>query len=721
MGFAFVSPLTTQTGSYQSQVVTATNSAVDADTGTITAGSNWSTVRLGQAFAVVRGGAVVAVRCIASASGATLTYYRLYLESGEELPTNIQVGDTIEICEQPDLVGSGGVLNGNGATLTTTGNYLQYATGTTQIRISGFFQLPTSQFLLPSTTVSNTQTACALHTFTGGLMVMGEYVTRGGVTTFASEGLMRHPGAPASPDAAFGIGINACLGVHWFGGTFSGDRVIGVGSSTVAAPTTIYSKNAVLKTVNFPTGSAYQFRTPNNITTYGFTIDGRTLVIIGSNPNIGGLVVRRTTMAVSLGGASPSNQFIPLRGAALKAGNLFCELGMWTNKWYRIINHASGSDCRVGGNLFTTASTANRGLAEFRQEIRGTLLTKQRTAITGAKIFIRDSNNGNRLAANAINNNPSYLEDRTYYMTTNATGVFEHVTDGGVLTAVKYQNLAQLAVLGFEGVVEDYRSPSNSNEDLFDYHMVAYGYSPLSLSANFKGTVAADLSTTLDADTDITESSLSTVLAYTSIDTQAKFYDRAQAWLTESSDNQELAGLGNQLVTLANDTLQLGARNLVVDATATSAFSVSGSTITVKASTLTANVKTTGTVTLQNGATVNGVILDANNAGAISVTGVGVSDTAEMRKASDNSLIASRTGSGAFSVSPANVGVSVYFVRLVGSNIVMSTITTPVTLTAGVNAEVAMFAGAEVQVAQAADIETIKANTGLIPYLLVKE
>lgn len=104
---------------------------------------------------------------------------------------------------------------------------------------------------------------------------------------------------------------------------------------------------------------------------------------------------------------------------------------------------------------------------------------------------------------------------------------------------------------------------------------------------------------------------------------------------------------------------------------------------------------------------------DANNAGSISVTGVGVSDTAEMRKASDNSLIATRTGPGAFSVSPANVGVSVYFVRLVGSNIVMSTITTPATLTAGVNAEVAMFAGAEVQVAQAARIDLLPTLTDI--------
>jgi hypothetical protein len=79
----------------------------------------------------------------------------------------------------------------------------------------------------------------------------------------------------------------------------------------------------------------------------------------------------------------------------------------------------------------------------------------------------------------------------------------------------------------------------------------------------------------------------------------------------------------------------------------------------------------------------------------------------EFRKASDNSVIASRTGPGSFAIAPANVGVSAYFVRLSGGNTVMSTITSPVTLTTGVNPDVPLYAGAEVQVAQAARIELL--------------
>lgn len=112
------------------------------------------------------------------------------------------------------------------------------------------------------------------------------------------------------------------------------------------------------------------------------------------------------------------------------------------------------------------------------------------------------------------------------------------------------------------------------------------------------------------------------------------------------------------------------------------------------AGTITGNVTTTGTIT----APVTGVKIDANNAGQITITGPAATDTVEMRKASDNSLIATRTGPGAFAVSPANVGVSVYFERKVGAVLVMSTQTTPVTLST-VNEDVPMFAGPQVAVA----------------------
>jgi len=201
----------------------------------------------------------------------------------------------------------------------------------------------------------------------------------------------------------------------------------------------------------------------------------------------------------------------------------------------------------------------------------------------------------------------------------------------------------------------------------------------------------------------------------TSINTLDNLYDRAKWHKTRPIQaNMEYPTISTQPVNANGTELDLGSRNLVVDATAAAAFAVDTgtNTITVKSTTLAAgtkfkSIKTTGTITAVNGAVIAVPYQDANNAGQISVVGVLNAETVEFRKASDNSVIASRTGPGSFAISPANVGVSAYFVRLSGSNTVMSTITAPVTLTSGVNPEVPLYAGAEVQVAQAARIEQL--------------
>jgi hypothetical protein len=128
-----------------------------------------------------------------------------------------------------------------------------------------------------------------------------------------------------------------------------------------------------------------------------------------------------------------------------------------------------------------------------------------------------------------------------------------------------------------------------------------------------------------------------------------------------------------------------------------------------------AKIKTFAVQLLTNTGTVNAGYTDSTKAGSISGVGASAGDTIEQRKLSDGSLIASRTGPGAFAVAPANVGVAVYFVRLVGADIVMSTKPTPVTLIAGVNPDVPLFAGAQVQVA---GVDGLAKVTDLAPLAL---
>jgi hypothetical protein len=67
----------------------------------------------------------------------------------------------------------------------------------------------------------------------------------------------------------------------------------------------------------------------------------------------------------------------------------------------------------------------------------------------------------------------------------------------------------------------------------------------------------------------------------------------------------------NQLSTIAvtrsGDTINAGARNVTIDATASNVFAIDGfGNITIKAATFTGNIVTTGSVSFLNGAEIAG-------------------------------------------------------------------------------------------------------------------
>lgn len=136
---------------------------------------------------------------------------------------------------------------------------------------------------------------------------------------------------------------------------------------------------------------------------------------------------------------------------------------------------------------------------------------------------------------------------------------------------------------------------------------ISYLYQPASLPLPLLTSQTVNLVALTDPN--VTETNKATVDAYTTIDTLDELYDRCKSWTV---DNLALANpsFGAQIATGNGSTLDLGAFNLTIDATAASAFVVAGSTVTIKASTLANGAKftaitTTGTITLANGAQIN--------------------------------------------------------------------------------------------------------------------
>lgn len=144
---------------------------------------------------------------------------------------------------------------------------------------------------------------------------------------------------------------------------------------------------------------------------------------------------------------------------------------------------------------------------------------------------------------------------------------------------------------------------SNSNSDADDYTIKGISYESNILSLPFiaKGKGAKEVNIIAITDTNISESTRATVDAYTELETPEKFYDAAKAYLVDN-----YAGEIAPIVSRDGNSINAGSYDVVVDASASSVFAISGNTLTIKATTFVGNIATTGTTTLSNGAKVIG-------------------------------------------------------------------------------------------------------------------
>ena len=583
MGWSVISAsYTTQTGSYQSQVATGVNTGLNISEGTITAGSNWSAISDGHAFAVVRAGAIICVRCAKSVSTTTLTYYRLYftdLTTGliTEEVTDVRVGDTIVLYERDNTVGSGTALGSVvGITLSTYGTSLyDLNIGNNGLLISGYYQvsaLARAGFGLTSPINQVDQGA-------NGHLALGQYRTANGVTVRSSRTVFHN--ARNNSNQPF-IRTSSTSRTDWFGGTiFPHTGTIATTSGGYGLK--IYGPECVLAGAS----GLSQIRVSSaNDFIYGVTLDLGGYVPLNVSAVANGVVCKNCDQAFGLSSVSPIG-FIQFSGWNFTGAGNNVDISFWTSKWSWCRNSSVGSALTCQGN--STGSTANnRGLTKITQDVALSITDPAGTGLA-ARFFCRDTNNGNRLAANQIGSNPSYLSDLTYEGTT-TVGVGS-ISD--VVLRVTWQNIANVAVDRYTGLGDDYRGLDNSSTDRFRFALACYGYEPVTTVQVLKGVTAKSVAYTLLADAGVTAAK-ATAATYTdrfSIDasgnvtvtanaTLDQLYDYAQAWLEASGTNMESAGLGNKLVSWSGSALT-ATKNLTINGGATLSSGAKFSTITI--------------------------------------------------------------------------------------------------------------------------------------------
>ena len=180
------------------------------------------------------------------------------------------------------------------------------------------------------------------------------------------------------------------------------------------------------------------------------------------------------------------------------------------------------------------------------------------------------------------------------------------VTNGAYKETVKLKRTTSTGT-----AVPTYQNYYPIKKAIWSYLYQGYGEEFTSYDS-FKGIgVAGIQSRLIISDFNISESNRATVNAYTTIDNLDQLYDRAKSWKVTTA-NIEYPTISTQPVTADGTVLDLGNRNLLVDASAGSAFAINAgtNTITIKSTaalvkgTKFSSIKTSGTVSTANGASL---------------------------------------------------------------------------------------------------------------------
>ena len=483
---------------------------------------------------------------------------------------------------------------------STFGGHTVYSIAAHRLAIAGTLNID------PETEELFFGTAVPLETLTvdnGGILNVGSEIDVGAnLNRFSGGTFVRFARTTGSGfrESDASLRVNGGGTLNWFGGAlFTSNVVAFMENSNV----NIFSQQAQLIAQRL--GVQIRQRSENTdirgLITRGFfmTLIANPIRLDGWSPFDSG-----SGQALSFSSGSADNVF-HIIGNFDPSGLSGQHVAYWSNVWGRLIGNALGSGVVTGGN--SDNNNLNLGLYEIRQPTEITVSAFSGETVEGVKVYCVDTDNGERLAPNTIESNLDYLVDREYSHTFDATGQHTFDEDGGILTALTYRTVGGQRT---ENNERDYRSLNNDSTDVFQFVFGGYGYNIGVANVSLRGLGGTTISQTLFDDTSITQRDRSIVDAYTDINNSREFYDRFVSVFLETSTNEQSFG-----ITRSGDLLDLGSRNLTIDASATEVFQIDDAgDITIRSGDFDGSITTAGIVTLENGSTVSGNLIDVNGA-----------------------------------------------------------------------------------------------------------
>jgi len=284
-------------------------------------------------------------------------------------------------------------------------------------------------------------------------------------------------------------------------------------------------------------------------------------------------------------------------------------------KYFQLLNFVSNKSSAA-------LATNNIGTSSLNSQILLTnslVVTAQDSVgvVQDMKLWAKDSNNGSRCSANygaGLGFEIATTGDLTYTGTTSASGTF---TFPSIISAIFWQPTNGTS----STLTTDWRGNGGATSQNLVFYSCSYKHNlaqqtpdlyAFNSTTGLYNTIAAKNAIyLLLTDTAITQTTMATVAAYTTLDTAQQFYDYAKYYLWTN-----FVGQTATYVTRAINTINAGSYNVIIDATAVTPFVFAGSTITAKSSTFTGSLTTSGAVTLANGAVFSNNTVTANVAQA---------------------------------------------------------------------------------------------------------
>jgi hypothetical protein len=348
-------------------------------------------------------------------------------------------------------------------------------------------------------------------------------------------------------------------------------------------------------------GTNYLFYVPfstGNLTLSNYTSVGISLRVADNALTINNYAATAGPNAININTGSPINnpQYVGLQNL----GNTSpIRTAASSLKYFQLVNFSS-SAAVPGASL---ASTTGSQVLFVNQLILSA--TGSAGAIQDVKFWAQDSNNGFRSTTN-YGAGQAYeiatTANLTYTATTAASGIAPTLN---IISVIYWQDTAST-------FVRDYRGNYSATSQNLNIYQCAYNYSlsnsltnlyPL-INSIYGGASARSQGFVLLTDTSITQTTMATVAAYTTLNNNAELYDYAKYYLYNN--------FAGQTATYVTGAGNAGSYNVIINTAAAAVFNPTSSLI-IKTSSFSGNLTTSGSLILAASSVVtNGTFTTPN-------------------------------------------------------------------------------------------------------------